>query len=46
LYHIDIKIRREWKYIPFLVINNIKCIKYYITSGFPRLGYVMKQQGV
>ncbi len=29
--------QRERKYIPFFDIN-IKCIKHYITPGFPKLG--------
>jgi len=28
-------------YIPFF-INHMKCIKYYITSGFPILRFIME----
>ncbi len=45
LYHIDIKIQRVRKYIPFFVINNMKCIKHYITSRFLKLGFVNELQG-
>lgn len=39
LYHIDIKIQREGKYILFF-INYVKYNKYYMMSGFPRRGFV------
>jgi len=37
LCHID---KENLKYILFVVINNMKSIKYYIISGFQRLGFV------
>ncbi len=30
LYHIDIKIQKERKHIPFIVINNMKHIQLYV----------------
>jgi len=27
-------------------MNNSMCIKYYIMSGFPKLGFVMELQGI
>ncbi len=39
MYHIDKKKKhRERKYISLFDINIIKCIKPYITPGFPTLG--------
>ncbi len=31
--------------VPFIIIYNMKCIKHYITSKFPKLGFVKKRQG-
>ncbi len=38
VYHIDIPIQRVWKYIPFF-IDNMKWIKHYIMSRFPKEGF-------
>lgn len=40
------KIQRESKYIPFGVINSMKCIIHYATSRFPKLGFVKELTGV
>ncbi len=44
LYHIDIKIQKVRKYFPFVVINNMKCIKYYAKVS--KTGCVKELQGV
>ncbi len=32
--------QRVRKYIPFVVINNMKCFKHYVTPRFPKLEFV------
>ncbi len=46
MHHIDIKIQRERQYISFVVVNNMKSIRQYIISRFPRLWFVKELQGV
>ncbi len=40
LYNNDIKIQREIKCIPSVIINNMVCIKHYIMPKCPELGFV------
>ncbi len=40
-----LKMQRVIKLVPFIVIYNMKCIKYDITSRFPKLGFVKELQG-
>ncbi len=37
--------RVKKKLVPFIVIYNMKCIKHYIMSKFPKLGFVKEMQG-
>ncbi len=37
--------QRVRKIFPFIVIYNMKCIKQYITSKFPKVGFVKELQG-
>ncbi len=32
MYNIDIKLQGERKYFPIIAVNNMKCVKHYITS--------------
>ncbi len=46
LYHIVVKTLRERKYIPFVVIKNMKCNCRLFTSRFPKMGLKKELQGV
>ncbi len=37
--------QRVRELVPFILIYNMKCIKHYITSRFPKLGFVKELQG-
>ncbi len=40
----NIKIQKVGKYIPFVLINNMECIKHNIMSRFPKLVFVKELQ--